>query len=84
MFQIGLAYDKVPIGKTLRLREKGLDEFWLQNQVVANPGCLGLGELEVTSRERQQSAGGRLDILLKDPEDDSMYASLLGIPRGHA
>ena len=25
------------------------------------------------SRKRQQSSGGRLDILLKNPEDDSMY-----------
>src|SRR5207237_5013291 len=25
------------------------------------------------SKEKQQSSGGRLDILLKNPEDDSMY-----------
>ena len=34
---------------------------------------LQLGELELVSRERQQAGGGRLDILLKNPEDDSMY-----------
>ncbi len=65
--------DKVVIGRPLHIRERGFDEYWLQDQIVANPGCLGLGELEVISRERQQSTGGRLDILLKDPEDDSMY-----------
>lgn len=65
--------DKVAIGRPLRIRERGFDEYWLQDQIVANPGCLGLGELEVISQERQQSTGGRLDILLKDPEDDSMY-----------
>lgn len=65
--------DRVAIGKTLRIREKGLDEFWLQDQIAANPGRLGLGDLEVISRERQHSSGGRLYLLLKDPEDDSMY-----------
>jgi hypothetical protein len=65
--------DSIPLARTLRIRECGFDEFWLQDQIVANPTCLGLGELEVITRERQQSSGGRLDILLKDPEDDSMY-----------
>lgn len=65
--------EKIPIGRTMRIRECGFDEFWLQDQIVANPSCLGLGELEVITRERQQASGGRLDILLKDPEDDSMY-----------
>ena len=63
----------IPIARTLRVRDCGFDEFWLQDQIVANPACLGLGELEVITRERQQASGGRLDILMKDPEDDSMY-----------
>ena len=63
----------VPIARTIRIRDCGFDEFWLQGQIVANPACLGLGELEVITRERQQASGGRLDILMKDPEDDSMY-----------
>jgi len=63
----------VPIARTIRIRDCGFDEFWLQDQIVANPACLGLGELEVITRERQQASGGRLDILMKDPEDDSMY-----------
>src|SRR6266536_2688638 len=37
------------------------------------PSILGLGDLEVVRREKQQSSGGRLDILLKNPEDDMMY-----------
>lgn len=65
--------DAIPIGKNQSIRECGYDEFWLQDQIVENPSCLQLGELEVISRERQQTSGGRLDILLKDPEDDSMY-----------
>jgi hypothetical protein len=63
----------IPIGKNQSIRACGYDEFWLQDQIVDNPGCLQLGELEVISRERQQASGGRLDLLLKDPEDDSMY-----------
>jgi len=63
----------IPIAQTVAIRDCGLDEYWLQDQIIANPTALGLGELEVLSRERQQSIGGRLDLLLKDPEDDSMY-----------
>lgn len=65
--------ENIPIAHTIRIRDCGYDEFWLQDQIVANPVCLGLGELEVITRERQQTSGGRLDILLKDPEDDAMY-----------
>lgn len=61
------------IGKTVGIRECGYDEVWLQDQIAENPSCLKLGDLEVLSRERRQSSGGRLDILLKDPEDDAMY-----------
>jgi hypothetical protein len=65
--------NQIPIAKTLDIRTCGYDEVWLQDQIVTNPACLGLGDLEVVSRERRQASGGRLDILLKDPEDDSMY-----------
>ncbi|MCX5656379.1 MAG: hypothetical protein NTY65_17220 [Planctomycetota bacterium] len=65
--------DAIPIGKSQSIRACGYDEFWLQDQIVDNPNCLQLGELELIYREHQQASGGRLDILLKDPEDDSMY-----------
>jgi len=64
---------EIPIATAVSIREAGLDEYWLQDQIYENPTCLGLGELESVAKERQQSSGGRLDILLKDPEDDSMY-----------
>src|SRR6266487_612549 len=63
----------IPIASQMSIREAGFDEYWLQDQIFENPACLGLGELEAISRERRQSSGGRLDILLKDPSDDSMY-----------
>jgi hypothetical protein len=65
--------DAIPIGKSQSIRSCGYDEFWLQDQIADNPSCLQLGELEVIFRERRQASGGRLDLLLKDPEDDSMY-----------
>ncbi len=34
---------------------------------------LGLGNLVPVNKEKKQSSGGRLDILLKDPEQNSMY-----------
>ncbi len=63
----------ISISKTLSIRDCGLDEYWLQDQIFNNPSILGLGELEPVRRERRQSSGGRLDLLLKDPEDDTMY-----------
>jgi hypothetical protein len=65
--------DAVQIGKLLDIRECGYDELWLQDQIIKNPSCLGFADLKVVSREKQQSTGGRLDILLEDPRKDSMY-----------
>jgi hypothetical protein len=63
----------IVIGTTRSIRSCGYDEYWLQDQIAESASTLQLGELEVVSRERQQSSGGRLDMLLKDPTDDSMY-----------
>jgi len=65
--------ENFPVAETLSIRECGFDEKWLQNQIYDNPSILGLGELEVIWREKKQSSGGRLDILIKNPVDDSMY-----------
>lgn len=43
------------------------NEKWLQDQIDKNPEILGLGEnIEVTDKERRQSSGGKLDMLLTD------------------
>ena len=65
--------DDIQIAQPVPIRDAGFDEYWLQDQIFENPVCLGLGELEAIAKERQQSSGGRLDILLKNPEDDTMY-----------
>ena len=65
--------DGIPIARTLGIRDGGFDEYWLQDQIYQSPESLGLGALEALSKEKSQSGGGRLDLLLKDPDDDSMY-----------
>jgi hypothetical protein len=65
--------DQISISKTLSIRECGKDERWLQEQITADPSILGLGQLDVVRREKQQSSGGKLDFLLEDPLDGEMY-----------
>jgi len=66
--------DPIELASRLSLRDAGYDEYWLQDQVYQNPECLGLGELDAVQKERPQpGGGGRLDILLKDSEDDTMF-----------
>lgn len=65
--------EQITIAQQVSIRDAGFDEYWLQDQIFENPAALQLGELEAIAKERQQASGGRLDILLKNPEDDSMY-----------
>ena len=63
----------IPISETVSLASMGLNEAWLQEQIWDNPTCIGLGDLEGVTKERTTTGGGRLDLLLKNPVDDSMY-----------
>lgn len=63
----------IQIGKKIYIRNSGKDEYWLQDLIYENPSILGLGDLIPVSKEKKQSSGGRLDILLKNPDDNSMY-----------
>lgn len=65
--------EKIRFGKKVFIRNSGKDEYWLQDIIYENPSQLGLGNLVPVSKEKKQSSGGRLDILLKDSEDNSMY-----------
>ena len=56
-----------------RLRALGLDERWLQARIDEDPSLLGLGDLQVLHKERRQAAGGRIDFLLHDPEEETRY-----------
>jgi hypothetical protein len=55
------------------LRQAGYDEQWLQDLIHKNPSLLRLGDLRSLAREVKQSSGGRLDLLMTDPESEIMY-----------
>ena len=65
--------ENLAISKTISVTEAGFNENWLQNQIWDNPASIGLGDLESVTIEAAVSSGGRLDILLKNPENDAMY-----------
>jgi hypothetical protein len=65
--------EQLPIAKVLTIRDSGHDEYWLRDKIFEDPSVLGLGDLQAVMREKTQSQGGRLDLLLKNPEDDSMF-----------
>jgi len=65
--------NEIKLGKKIFIRNSGKDEYWLQDIIYANPERLGLGNLIAIGKEKKQSSGGRLDILLKDPIDNTMY-----------
>ncbi|MEK7071804.1 MAG: DUF5655 domain-containing protein [Patescibacteria group bacterium] len=50
-----------------------LNEKWVQKIIAENPSILGLGDLSLKDKERNQPRGGRLDLLLQDPEDMIRY-----------
>src|SRR4051812_48225631 len=60
--------------KTVSLKgHPSLSEKWLQEQIVADTGLLGLGDLVVKDVERRQPRAGRLDLLLRDPDTGTRY-----------
>jgi hypothetical protein len=65
--------DDIAIAKILTIRECGHDEYWLRDKIFEDPAILGLGDLQAVLKEKTQAQGGRLDLLLKNPEDDSMF-----------
>ncbi len=67
---MSLQYQK---GKPVFLAGVGLDERWLQERIDEDPSILGLGDVSAVQREKKQSTGGRIDFLLSDPENNTMY-----------
>ena len=63
----------VVLAKTVSIQAAGYNEYWLQDQIWKNPSILNIGDLVPVEKERRQPSGGRLDILLKDPDEDTMY-----------
>ena len=50
-----------------------ISESTIQQKIADNPSILGLGDLVCIDKERVQDVGGRLDILLKNPETGKRY-----------
>ncbi len=50
-----------------------LNERWLHQRLQDDPSLLGLGDLQAIDSERRQLSGGRLDLLLRDPESLARY-----------
>lgn len=65
--------DEIGIGNKIFLSAIGKNEAYIQNLILENPSIIGLGNLIVIEKERKQSSGGRIDFLLKNPEDNTMY-----------
>ena len=60
---------KLVVPKSISLKDRpDLSERWVEDQLVKNPALLGLGEVEVRGRQRNQPKAGRLDLLLEDTE----------------
>ena len=49
------------------------NEKWVQQIIEEDPAILGLGELEFRQAEKVLPTGGRLDLLLSDPESERRY-----------
>lgn len=49
------------------------NEKWVQLRIVDDPSILGLGDIIVKDVEKIQPSGGRLDLLLHDPESNRRY-----------
>lgn len=49
------------------------NEKWVQKIISDDPSILGLGDLFLKDNERNQPSGGRLDLLLYDPDGNQRY-----------
>jgi len=50
-----------------------LSEKWVQDRLAEDPSLLGLGDLILRDRERNQPRAGRLDLLFQDPDTQRRY-----------
>lgn len=65
---------KFIVPKLVSLRDHPeLSERWVEDRLAENPSILGLGEIEIRGRQRNQPKAGRLDLLLEDTESKKRY-----------
>lgn len=68
-----LPMNDIPITRTRTIRDMGKNEFWLRDRIYDDPTILGLGNLQAVTKEKSLPQGGRLDLLLENQDDGSMY-----------
>lgn len=66
-----LTYEK-PVYLNLK-NHSSLDEKWVQDRIAEDPTILGLGDVILKDRERNQPRAGRLDLLLQEAEGNRRY-----------
>ncbi len=54
-----------------------VNERWLHERIAEDPSILGLGDIDLKDSERLQTHGGRLDLLLFDPESNTRFETEL-------
>jgi len=57
----------------VNLRDAGVTESWLENEIDKDATILGLGDVAVIDRQRRQAKAGRLDLLLEDDSGEKRY-----------
>ncbi len=67
-------------GEKISIR-KHFSEKWLQDRIQDDTTILGLGELDVHTKERKQSSGGRIDFLFFNSDTDTMYETEIQLGR---
>jgi hypothetical protein len=73
---------KFIVPKLISLKEHpDLAEQWVEDRLVENSTLLGLGEVEIRGRQRNQPRAGRLDLLLEDIENKKRYEVELQLGR---
>jgi hypothetical protein len=59
---------------TLSLKNNSeYNEAWVQQEIADDPSILRLGDVVLRDKERRQPKGGRLDLLLQDPDTEKRY-----------
>lgn len=69
----GSTYRYVKHQKLLLKTHPEFNEKWVQEKIAEDPSILGLGELILKDKERNQPGAGRLDLLFQDPDSNLRY-----------
>jgi hypothetical protein len=69
----GTTYKYVKHQKLILKTHSKFDEKWVQEIIAEDPSILGIGELILNDKERNQPGAGRLDLLFQDPDSNLRY-----------